>query len=182
MIHYIAQHWEVPPPAPPPEPTPVIRKSVRRRKPTAAPLALGFVYDKAKYHSGGNWPQGLPEDQALVHTGLFLAWLVERGLLSSKFERDHAEQVAALRRREMTGPKLYDRCDGVLTDEMLSPDGNAFAAKYFDFKTGEYLGDYETALCEPYDSIYEVPDTWESYAKIRDVLDRRFADWLARPR
>ena len=30
------------------------------------------VYDKAKYHYGGDFPEDLPDEQAFVHTDLYL--------------------------------------------------------------------------------------------------------------
>jgi len=31
-----------------------------------------IVYDKAKWHYGGDYPKDLPIEQAFVHTGMFL--------------------------------------------------------------------------------------------------------------
>ena len=61
------------------------------------------VFDKAKYHFERCRERGLPEQQAFVHTGLFVAWLGERGLLSGELTRRAARSIEALAKREMTG-------------------------------------------------------------------------------
>ncbi len=43
------------------------------------------VYDKAAWHLGGEWPAGLPAEQAYVHAGLLFGWMIERGLTSARF-------------------------------------------------------------------------------------------------
>ena len=37
-------------------------------------------YDKADWHSGGNYPADLPSDNGGTHIGMFLAWAILRGL------------------------------------------------------------------------------------------------------
>ena len=41
-------------------------------------MADPFVYDKAKYHYSGDYPPDLPDEQAFVHTGFYLAWIIDR--------------------------------------------------------------------------------------------------------
>lgn len=143
-------------------------------------LRAPVVYDKAEYHADGDFPEGLDERQAFVHTGLYLGWIIERGLHSQQFARDFGDLVRRFRARELTGPQVYEACDGVLLDEMLSDEGNAFTAAYFDFEGGDFLGDYEETLGGNLGSLYEVEDSWSNYEKLRAVLDRRFEDWRRR--
>lgn len=35
------------------------------------------VYDKAKYHYAGDFPNGLAIKYAFVHNGMFLGWIVD---------------------------------------------------------------------------------------------------------
>jgi len=77
-----------------------------------------------------------------------------------------------------TGAQLFERCcDGVLMIEDISEPGNRFALHYFDFDTGQYLGDYETLLGQNLSTLYHVADTWENYMKLKQLLDKRFSDW-----
>jgi hypothetical protein len=136
-----------------------------------------FVYDKAKYHYGGNYPEGLPDEQAFVHTGLYLGWIMERELYSEWFGAESAGSIARFRAREITGPDVYEEWDGCLIDDMLSDEGNAFSQTYFEFEHGRYLRDYEELLARGLPSLYHVANTWENYDRLRERLDERLAEW-----
>lgn len=140
-------------------------------------MAELYVYDKAKYHYQGDFPAGLPHDQAFVHTGMYLGWIVERGLYSAFFAEEGAEMIAAFRARQMTGANIYDAWDGCLTSAMLNDEGNAFSLAYFDFEKGHYLADYGQYLAAGYPSVYHVPDTWQNYDRLRPRIDERYAAW-----
>jgi hypothetical protein len=135
------------------------------------------VYDKAKYHNGGDYPAGLPDEQAFVHTGLYLGWIIERDLYSEMFRDETAGMIARFKAREITGPAVYEYWDGCLIEDMLSEEGNAFSQAYFDFDRGSFLRDYETLLAEGLPSIYHVANTWENYERLRTRLDERLAAW-----
>lgn len=146
----------------------------------ACELAPGpVVYDKAKYHYGGEYPEDLPNDQAFVHTGMFLGWLIDAGLTSQDFDRETSEGIRDFRDRKLTGPGVYQEWDGCLVDDMLSEEGNRFAAAYFDFEVGEYLNDYLELLGEDLPSLYHVDDTWENYDLLKARIDQRYRDWQA---
>lgn len=138
-----------------------------------------YVYDKAKYHFESCDEHGLDLHQAYVHTGIFLAWLEERGLLSDWMAQEMGSALADLHARSRTGPAVFEEMDGVLLDEMLSADGNAFAMAYFDFDRGVYLEDYDELLSGALASHFHVEDTWTSYERIRPRIDERFAQWRA---
>jgi hypothetical protein len=136
-----------------------------------------YVYDKAKYHYGGDFPEGLPDDQAFVHTGLYLGWIIDRDLYSDQFREDSAEAITRFKAREITGPEVYESWDGCLIDFMLNDEGNAFSREYFDFDSGRYLADYEEMLCGALPTMYHVDNTWENYDRLRPRLDQRYDEW-----
>ncbi len=136
------------------------------------------VYDKAKWHFGGDFPKDLDDFQGYVHTGMFLGWLIDNDLVSDEFKNDHSEEIEKFKQHKLTGPEIFERCcDGVLVVEDINELGNRFALPYFDFETGLYLGDYEKSLAENLPSLYYVADTWDNYIKLKEVLDKRFSDW-----
>ncbi len=138
-----------------------------------------IAYDKAKWHYDGDFPADLPPRQGFVHTGLYLAWLAERGLISDWLLSEGANEVAATIERIESPIFLYERWDGCLIDDMLSDEGNAFSQAYFAFATGEFLKDYNETFSDCGPSPYHAPPTWESYDRLKPVLDRRLREWRA---
>lgn len=135
-----------------------------------------IVYDKAKYHYEGDFPRDLSLKQAFVHTGMFLGWLMDNGLLNKAFEEEIGRDLEKFIQREITGTDIFMIVDGILTSDMLNEEANQFAAEYFDFQNGIYLEDYEEIFSEV-DNLYEVEDGWENYSKIKAVVDRRYIEW-----
>jgi len=140
------------------------------------------VYDKAKWHCDGDYPSGLAQSQAFVHSGMFLGWLIDHDLVSDEFVEDTSDGIGRLKRRELTGPELFEYCDGALVDDMLSDEGNAFAQHYFDFQTGQFMHDYEELLSSTLPSMYHVENTWTNYEKLKHRIDQRFEEWKGGPK
>lgn len=135
------------------------------------------VYDKAKWHFSGEFPEDLDDFQGYVHTGMFLGWLIDNDLVSDEFKNDHVEEIEQFKQQKLTGSQIFERCcDGVLMLEDVSELGNRFALPYFDFDAGQYLTDYENVLAENLPTMYHVADTWDNYMKLKQVLDKRFSD------
>jgi hypothetical protein len=148
----------------------------------ASPSRDPVVYDKAKYHYGGDYPEDLPHDQAFVHTGMYLGWIIDRGLYSDEFAAESASEIESFRKRRMTGRQVYERWDGALVDDMLSAEGNAFSAAYFDFEHGQFLADYRDVLARDLPSEYHVEDSWPNYERLKARIDERYRAWKATPR
>lgn len=136
-----------------------------------------IVYDEAEWHyEAPDYPNDLAPHQAFVHTGMFLAWVVEHDLCGEELA-DMDEELVAVRDRTMTGADLFEVCDGVFADDMLDDEGNAFACAYFDFEVGPYWAAYEATLAAGLPSLYHVADTWENYDKLKPVINRRYDEW-----
>jgi hypothetical protein len=114
-----------------------------------------------------------------VHIGLFLAWLVERDLLDVEWvaRAGAARAIAAMRAREEGCCALRDMTGGALAADMLSSEGRAFATAYYLPEYG-YARDYRRLFGRPADA-YAVEETWESYDRLRPVLERRYREWAA---
>src|SRR5262249_46048100 len=145
--------------------------------PRANRMSDTIVFDKAKWHYEGEYPADLDEDQAFVHTGLFLGWIIDAGLFSEEFEEDFEKEIRRFKARKLTGPGVYRLADGVFVDDMLSEEGLAFTQAYFDFEKGKYLKDYDKLLSGGLASMYHVPDTWASYDALKPQIDKRYAAW-----
>lgn len=135
-------------------------------------------YDDASWHYGGDFPKDLPDEASATHTGMFVAWALLSGLAGEVHVVDFPDDIPSLQARTITpGAFFLSSCDGKFTDEDLNAEGNAFVKSYFDFKRGQYLQDYRAALGDQLPSLYHVVDSWESYDKLRPILDRRLNEW-----
>lgn len=135
-------------------------------------------YDDASWHYGGDFPKDLPPEAGATHTGMFLAWSLLSGLAGDIHWEDSPEGIPMLTDRSLTPGAFFLRFyDGKFTDEDLNEEGNAFAHHYFDLQTGKYVHDYGETLGFPEDDLYHVPDSWETFDRLKPVLDRRYAEW-----
>jgi hypothetical protein len=145
---------------------------------SAKDMNAPVVYDKAKYHSESVAQAGAEEGQEFVHTGMFLGWLIDHDLLEPEFASELADDIAAFRERKLSGPKLFQRWDGVLVDDMLSGRGNAFSSVYFDFEKGSFVADYQRAFgVSGGNDFFGVADSWENYEKIKLIIDQAYERW-----
>jgi hypothetical protein len=140
-------------------------------------MADTIVFDKAKWHFQGDFPKDLGEEQAYVHTGIFLGWIIDNELYSEDFAEENVKEIRKFKARKMTGPDVYRAGDGVFLDDMLNEEGLAFTKAYFDFDKGKYLKDYEKILAADLPTTYHVQDSWENYDQLKPCIDKRFAAW-----
>jgi hypothetical protein len=135
------------------------------------------AYDKAKYHLESVDELGLPDEHAYNHTTFFMSWLVQKRLMSDWFEEECRSEVAKYRAGSISINQLYEHWDTCLVSDMLSDEGNAFAAHYFDFEKGVYLSDYHEHLQRGLPSEFHVPYTAENEAIAHRFISERYATW-----
>ncbi|UII30573.1 hypothetical protein LVD17_19975 [Fulvivirga ulvae] len=133
------------------------------------------IYDNAKSHFLGNFPDSLPIEQAYVHIGMYLGWVIENALYSEYFEDEAEMQIFRFKRKEISCTILSEIWDGYLGYELFSKHGNMFT--YYYYGGGLYKNDYDEVLVKKLPSIYHVKDTWENYEAIKTRIDTRFQDW-----
>ncbi|MCP3898401.1 MAG: hypothetical protein GY707_01555 [Desulfobacteraceae bacterium] len=134
-------------------------------------------YDDASWHFSGDYPEDLPEKNAYTHIGMFLAWALLNGLAGELHIEEGAEEIEALKRRDITGADfLQKNCDGKLTDEDLNALGNNFAEWFYE---NEYFSHY-VEVADPedkYETVYHIPDNSEIYDKVASMLTEQFEKW-----
>lgn len=133
------------------------------------------IYDNAKSHFLGNFPDSLPIEQAYVHIGMYLGWIIDNDLYSEFFEDEAEIQIFRFKRREISCTILSEIWDGYLGYELFSKNGNMFT--YYYYGGGLYRGDYDETLVKKLPSIYHVKDSWDNYDSMSKLMDMRFSDW-----
>jgi hypothetical protein len=133
------------------------------------------IYDNAKTHFLGNFPASLPIEQAYVHIGMYLGWIIENDLYSEYFEEEASNQIFRFKRREISCTILSEIWDGYLGYQLFSKHGNMFT--YYYYAGGLYHNDYQELLVKGLPSIYHVDDSWDNYEKIKQRMSVRLQDW-----
>jgi hypothetical protein len=135
--------------------------------------------DRADWHYGGNYPRELPSENGGTHIGMYLAWIVHRGLGSEELAELGGDTYKLVLERAVTGRDLlFKELDEKFFDRLLNEEGRDFTAAYYE--TNDYVNDYDRTLGGKLASLYEVEDTWENYDKIARVIDERFSKWRAK--
>jgi hypothetical protein len=132
--------------------------------------------DRADWHYGGEYPAGLPTENAGTHIGIYLAWIINRDLGSAELREYAGGHFEALRRREITGRDvLFADLDEKFFASLLSPEGQSFTTDYYE--SDQYVQDYDQLLGGDLASLYHVENSWENYDTMARKLDERFAAW-----
>ena len=133
------------------------------------------IYDNAKNHFLGNFPEALPIEQAYVHIGMYLGWVIDQDLYSEYFVDEAEVQIYRFKRRELGCTILSEIWDGYLGYELFDKTGNMFT--YYYYGGGIYRKDYESLLTEDLPSLYHVKDSWENFDRISELITSRYHDW-----
>jgi hypothetical protein len=132
--------------------------------------------DRADWHYGGNFPAGLPSENGGTHIGIYLAWIIHRGLGSKALARHAGDQYQRVLERQITGRDLlFSQLDEKFFSTLLTKEGRQFTHDYYESEA--YFNDYDRTLGENLESLYHVSDTWENYDRMARVLDERFEAW-----
>lgn len=157
---------------------PSTKKRVAKRSTLISEPTEFVKYDDASWHYEGKFPEDLPNEAGATHTGMFVAWALLSGLAAEDHIKAFSGELSQLRSRKISpGAYFIKTCDEKFTSDELSNEGNTFARFYFDLQAGKYLQDYERLLAEGLPSTYHVPDTWDSFDKLKPTLDQRFLEW-----
>jgi hypothetical protein len=133
------------------------------------------IYDNAKNHFLGNFPDSLPIEQAYVHIGIYLGWVINKNIFSEYFEDEASTEIYRFKRKELGCTILSEIWDGYLGHELFNEEGNMFS--YYYYGGGLYKKDYEKKLVINLPSIYHVKDTWENFETMSKQIDLRYDEW-----
>lgn len=145
-----------------------------------------MAYDRWDWHEESVEKYGLPHTAAVTHIGMYLAWCHSVGLMGEFIYTEYPEGVEELVSRSLTpGQWLSKYIHDKFTNEDLNHEGNEFAQYYYSTQP-IYLKDYArtfgpTGLSRLWRrwSLYSVPDSWQTFDKLKPLLDQRLSDWRA---
>jgi hypothetical protein len=138
--------------------------------------------DRADWHYGGEFPEGLSQENGGTHIGMYLTWVIDSDLYSEELLEEYEDEIKKVKNREITGRDfLFDICDEKLLSFDLNDIGYEFSKIYFNEDEeedyGNYINDYDITLGEDYESLYEIPNTWDNYDRVKEVITKRFKKW-----
>jgi len=141
-----------------------------------------YVFDKAKWHYEGDFPQELDTTQAFVSTGMFIMWVIKNDLVSKRSRKEDRAEIELVKQNEMTGAQFYRKnWDGVLSSKELSDEADEFAREYLNIQNDVYTADdFTNVLAAGLPTIYHVEDSIENYQIIEPVIMERYQDWKRR--
>lgn len=127
-------------------------------------------YDDASWHYGGEFPASSPREYGGTHIGLFLKWCFQNGWAGELHRKEWPDETQAVIDGARSGTNfLMMNCDGKLTDEDLSEEGNAFASRYYG-QNGLYLDDYSQ---EFFDLMYIASEDEHDFDVFSSMIGRR---------
>ena len=135
------------------------------------------IIDDAKKHF---YTDEIPEDvyieQAFLHVGIFLGWIIDRELYSEMFKEECETQIFRFKQRDTCCIILGELWDGLIfQNQFTQPEGSDFTDYYY--KSGMYLADFKQVLASNLPSIFYVEDSWENYRLMAGKIDERFEEW-----
>ena len=137
-----------------------------------------MAIDRMDWHYGGDFPQGLPNENGGTHIGFYLTWIIQQNLAGEFHQEESSEELRLVQARELDGREfLINMCDEKFTDEDVNSEGYAFTEYYYEAEDGGFFDDYERILMGDLPSIYHVENSWENYDKIAPVIAKAYEKW-----
>ena len=133
------------------------------------------VYDLAKTHLLGDFPDTLPIEKAYLHIGIFMGWVIKNEMYSKFFKEEASTEIYRFNRREIECIILAEIWNGALSHELFNDEANLFT--YYYYAGGVFKRDYIEVLVKSLKTIYHVEDTWENFDDISKRISERFTEW-----
>jgi len=137
--------------------------------------------DRLDWHCTNEYPKDLPLENAGIHIGMYLAWIIINDLIGEiHLESEQSiSQVNKVKNREITGLDfLISECDEKFWENDLNELGLQFTNFYYESeKSPSYFIDYAKILSDNVETIYHVENSWKNYDKLSKKIDKRFKAW-----
>jgi hypothetical protein len=135
-------------------------------------------YDDISWHYNDEFPKELRRENAGTHIGIFIGWVIRRGLESDFLRNTMKDGIIKVKNKSISGTDfLINYMDGKFTDEDLNKEANEFTKAFYD--TDKYFDLYDEILNLDLPSIFHVKDTKDNAEKIEKELDSAYRNFLA---
>lgn len=141
-------------------------------------------YDDASWHYGGDFPPDLPSKAGATHIAMLFTWTFFAGLLAATLIKDAEDHLKKLAVRSLSPTDIFlDGFGEKLHSAFFTEEGNDFLKCYYDMENftspDTYLRDYVLLCPKAAESLYHVPDTWETFDALAPTINARFLAWKA---
>ena len=137
-------------------------------------------YDHTTFHTGRDYPQDLPEENAANHMGFYYQWAVSQNLHSP--EAEALPGFAGLQNGSVSGRDfILGQLNGGLDTTCFNDLGNRFTQYYYhdeDEGYGNFMRDYFLALnIETEQDFYRTEYTRSNGQILNRVFQTAFEQW-----
>lgn len=135
-------------------------------------------YDDASWHYGGEFPEDSPEEYGATHIALIMKWCFQRGWAGEMHTEDDRANTDLQKviSGELKATKFFMRwCDGKLTDEDFTEEGNNFLKSYYGNETDLYTPDYAENFG---DLMYVQGEEAHDYNKLSAMVEKRYHEFI----
>ncbi|MFH4832368.1 DUF7832 domain-containing protein [Vibrio diabolicus] len=139
-------------------------------------------YDDASWHYSGDFPVSSPIEFGATHIALIMKWCFQKGWAGEVHTGDDNSNNALQKviSGELPATEYFMRwCDGKLTDEDFTEEGNSFLHSYYGEETDLYTSDYVEHFGE---LMYVKGENEHDYLKFSEVIEKRYRAYLSKPK
>ncbi|GAA4820942.1 hypothetical protein [Algivirga pacifica] len=142
------------------------------------PTEKEHIIDDVRSYFLKDWPEGVHLEQAYLHIGMYLGWIIEHDLYSEDFEEEFDVQIFRFKKRDLSCIIIGELWDGIISmDQFCLPEGCDFTDYYY--AGGVYLQDYKEVFHCNEATMFDVEDSWENYEKMILKINERYEAWKA---
>ncbi|MBD0402188.1 hypothetical protein [Flammeovirga sp. EKP202] len=134
------------------------------------------IVDNVRNYFGSEFPEEVALDQAYLHMGIFMGWVIKMDLYSDDYEDEYGAQIIHFMNNEISPIILAATLDGIIDYSLFRETLKPFVRSYYG--GGQYLMDYQNTLSEGLNSMFHVKDSSENFDTMKIVISNRYKDWL----
>ncbi|NME67074.1 DUF7832 domain-containing protein [Flammeovirga aprica] len=135
------------------------------------------IVDNVRNYFGSSFPDEVALDQAYLHMGVFMGWVIKNDFYSDDYEDEYGAQIIHFMNNEISPIILAETLDGIIDYSLFRETLKPFVRTYYG--GGQYLADYQHTLSDGLNSMFHVKDSWENFDAMKSVISDRYQDWLS---